>query len=463
MFSKKINKYICGHNFEVFVLYSLFFILVYLCFESYFVNILSFSSFSFLFAKYLSELIVYTLVFIRLPVIVESLEQSKTLLILTLAVLSAITISVVLSESGALYNALSARLFLRYFCVFLLALTLTWNQTRLKSLFATILTLGFFQVILAQFQKFGTSFFTNSFPEFNRFFSGAFGGRFVKDIRVLKEGAYTGSFDDPTSLSAFLLLVLIIYSVYVLSTSKHPAWYWLLGMLLSYGLFLTHKRAPLLIGVSISCVILFILLKKARPYLVIVLALAVTIVAVNFTEGEVGYKSKLSREVNIPYSLMIEQVISSQYWEKSASASRLSTLVNVGREYFLFGPFFGYGPDEAQTKRALAIQNPELNYVLKYDGFKDFYWVSLLCFYGYPGFVSILLVFLFLLIVFLRNLKGLAAPESSALLAAIFIILATLVYACVVRAFELRMYSYLFWLMNGVALSVCMRRNLDSE
>ncbi len=464
MFLEKISNYKCSQRFEYHVFLVLIFLLFYLCFEKYVVNLLNFNVASFVIAKYLSEFLVCTLVIIRFHEIAEALGESKVLFLLVVSLLSSISLSVFLSESSLLDNALSARLFLRYFFVFLLSLTLVWGRNRQLVLFVSILFLSFFQVAVAQLQKLSAGFVTNSLLELNRPLSRWVGGAFAQNMRVFKQGAYTGSFNDPTTLSAFLLLSMIVLSAFVLYSKRHHMVCWPLGMiLLSYGLFLSHKRMPLLLGVSMSCIILFLLVKKTRKWLVFLLGVGILFVGMNFNAGEVGFKSKLSRETNIPYTLMMQQILSRQYWEKSASVSRLSTLQNVGREYILFGPFLGYGPDQEQVKKSLAKQNPELVYVLGYDGFKDFYWVALLCFYGYPGLLSILSLFMFLSFRYVKYLKTIKKNELSVVLMALLCILATVVYACVVRAFELRIYSYLFWLINGVALSVCMRRKPIDE
>ena len=361
---------------------------------------------------------------------------------------------------GSLYNI---RPFARYIVLFYLVANSALSERRITTLLRIILVVGVFQLVAGIVQWVGgPAAFDFFLPRETTLTIGGF----TKEYRLLELGREIGSvygtLGDTVIYGVFMILVLVIY----LSRIKRLEYLNLLGaMILFFFIARSYSRAAtfsaLLAGgawflfhhgwkqtlrLALATVLIFgILLAVVNPF---------NLEYINPRKARVGLVGNVTG------------VFSGSY-VRVAQKQRLGALIGNVPTVLVNKPILGYGADQNTTIEKLNMSKRSfLLKVLSKNGFKDVYWVAILCFYGILGLGFFALIFYQLFRAALRLYKRSINPSSvsvgaglvpaySGVTQRIAIIMLCLVAVTVFllffnRTLEFRGYGFYFWLCAGL-------------
>ncbi len=440
----------------------IYFLTGYIAFEEFILKFLPVSDTVYSYLRFLSEILIYV-AFGKL--VIHKLHRGipfvKTAIDLPIiGFYSVVLLSILINGSpliGSLYNI---RPFARYIVLFYLVANSALSERRITTLLRIILGVGIFQVTAGVIQWLGgTAAFDFFLP---REATLTIGG-FVKEYRLLELGREIGSvygtLGDTVIYGIFMILVLIVY----LSRIRRLEYLNLLGaIILFFFIARSYSRAAtfsaLLAGgawfyfhhgwkktlrLAVATVLIFgILLAVANPF---------NLEYVNPRKARVGLVGNVTG------------VFSGSY-VRVAQKQRLGALIGNVPTVLVNKPILGYGADQNTTIEGLNMSKRSyLLKILSKSGFKDVYWVAILCFYGILGLGFFALIFYQLFRAALSLYKRTVSPSSvvdagspaSNLTQRIAIIMLCLVAVTVFllffnRTLEYRGYGFYFWLCAGL-------------
>ena len=358
---------------------------------------------------------------------------------------------------GSLYNI---RPLARYIVLFYLIVNSSLSEKRIATLLRIILGIGIAQVAVGILQGFGGSTLYDFFLPRATDLSVA---GFTKEFRLLEVGREIGSIygtlGDTVIYGIFMILVLVIY----LSRIRRLEYLNLLGAaVLFFFIARSYSRAAtfsaLLAGgawfyfhygwkktlqlAGVTVLVFGLLLAIVNPF---------NLEYINPRKARVGLVGNVTG------------VFSGSY-VRVAQKQRLGALIGNVPTVLVNKPILGYGADQNRAIERLNMsQRSFLLKVLSKEGFKDVYWVAILCFYGVLGLGFFALIFYKLFRYALRLYRRTVSPSSltdrralaSRLTRRTAIIMLCLVAVTVFllffnRALEFRGYGFYFWLCTGL-------------
>ena len=442
----------------------IYFLTGYVAFEEFLLKFLPVSDTVYSYLRFFGEIIIY-IAFGKL--VIHKLHRGipfvKTAIDLPIiGFYSVVLLSMLINSSpliGSLYNI---RPFARYIVLFYLIANSALSEKRITTLLRIILGVGIFQVAAGAIQWFGGP------PAFDFFLPReatlTIGG-FAKEYRLLEIGREIGSvygtLGDTVIYGVFMILVLVIY----LSRIRRLAYLNLLGaailfffiarsysraatfsaLLAGGAWFLFHHGWKKTLRLALVTVLIFgVLLAVANPF---------NLEYINPRKARVGLVGNVTG------------VFSGSY-VRVAQKQRLGALIGNVPTVLVNKPILGYGADQNSTIEGLNMSKRSfLLKVLSKNGFKDVYWVAILCFYGILGLGFFALIFYQLfrtaLRLYRRSSRGeVTSPLQrrtpiSGVTQRIAIIMLCLVAITVFllffnRTLEFRGYGFYFWLCAGL-------------
>ena len=367
---------------------------------------------------------------------------------------SVVLLSMLINRSPLIGSVYNIRPFARYIVLFYLVVNSNLSERRITTLLRIILGVGIFQVAAGVIQWLGgPDAFDFFLPREATLTIGDFG----KKYRLLELGREIGSvygtLGDTVIYGVFMILVLIVY----LSRIRRLEYLNLLGVAVLF-LFIarSYSRAAtfsaLLAGgawfyfhygwkktLQLACatVLAFsLLLAVANPF---------NLEYINPRKARVGLVGNVTG------------VFSGSY-VRIAQKQRLGALIGNVPTVLVNKPILGYGADQNTTIERLNMSKRSfLLKILSKEGFKDVYWVAILCFYGVLGLGFFALIFYRLFRAALNLYKRSVSTSltSSRLTQQIAIIMLCLVAVTVFllffnRTLEFRGYGFYFWLCAGL-------------
>ncbi len=445
----------------------IYFLTSYVAFEEFILKFLPVSDAIYSYLRFFGEILIYV-AFGKL--VIHKLHRGipfvKTAIDLPIiGFYTVVMLSILINRSpliGSLYNV---RPFARYIVLFYLIANSHLSERRIKTLLRIILVVGVCQLGAGLIQWIGGSAAFDFFLPRETTLS--IGG-FTKEYRLLELGREIGSvygtLGDTVIYGVFMILVLVVY----LSRIKRLEYLNILGAaILFFFIARSYSRAAtfsaLLAGgawfyfhhgwrttlrFGVAVILIFgLLLAIANPF---------NLEYVNPRKARVGLVGNVTG------------VFSGSY-VRVAQKQRLGALIGNVPTVLVNKPIFGYGADQNSTIEKLNMSKRSfLLKVLSKNGFKDVYWVAILCFYGLLGLGFFALIFYQLFRAALRLYRrsvnkfadGAADQErrgaiSSSLTQRLAIIMLCLVAITVFllffnRTLEFRGYGFYFWLCAGL-------------
>ena len=358
---------------------------------------------------------------------------------------------------GSLYNI---RPFARYIVLFYLVANSSLSDRRITMLLRIILGVGIFQLAAGVIQWVGGP---AAFDFFLPRESTLSIGGFTKEYRLLELGREIGSvygtLGDTVIYGVFMILVLVVY----LSRIRRLEYLNLLGAaVLFFFIARSYSRAATFSAILAGGAWYYFHFgwkKTLQLACVTVLVFCLLLAVVNPFNLE--YINPRKARVGLVGN--VTGVFSGSY-VRVAQKQRLGALIGNVPTVLVNKPIFGYGADQNTTIERLNMSKRSfLLKVLSKNGFKDVYWVAILCFYGVLGLVFFALIFYQLFrAAFNLYKRSVSAPFagardaiSSRVTQQIAIIMLCLVAVTVFllffnRTLEFRGYGFYFWLCAGL-------------
>ena len=357
-------------------------------------------------------------------------------------------LSMVINRSpliGSLYNI---RPLARYIVLFYLIINSPLSKQRINTLIKIILCIGVMQIGIGMIQWFGGPTLYDLFlPRASTLDVAGF----TKEYRLLEIGREIGSIygtlGDTVIYGVFMIIVLVIF----LSRVKRLEYLNLLtiGVLLMF-IARSYSRAATF-SALLACVVWYFFQygwkKTLRLTLLVLLIFGILLAIVNPFELE--YVNPRKARVGLVGN--VTGVFSGSY-VKVAQKQRLGTILGNVPTVLANKPILGYGADQNTTIDKLnKSKRSYLFKVLSKKGFKDVYWVAILCFYGILGLSLFAFIFYRLFIAALRLYKRTANRHTKEMaLVVLCLVVVTIFLLFFNRTLEFRGYGFYFWMCVGI-------------
>ena len=371
-----------------------------------------------------------------------------------------VLLSAVINRSplmGSLYNI---RPLARYIVLFYLIVNSSLSEKRIATLLRIILGIGIAQVAVGILQGFGGSTLYDFFLPRATDLSVA---GFTKEFRLLEIGREIGSIygtlGDTVIYGVFMILVLVIY----LSRIRRLEYLNLLGAgVLFFFIARSYSRAATFSALLAGGAWYYFHYgwkKTLRLALGMALVFGLLLAVVN----PFGLEYVNPRKAKVGLVGNVTGVFSGSY-VRIAQRQRLGALIGNVPTVLLNKPILGYGADQNRTVEGLNMSRRSfLLKILTKEGFKDVYWVAILCFYGVLGLTFFALIFYklfrYALSLYKRAISTAFVSDRSAAISnltrRVAIIVLCLVAVTVFllffnRTLEFRGYGFYFWLCAGL-------------
>lgn len=357
-------------------------------------------------------------------------------------------LSMVINRSpliGSLYNI---RPLARYIVLFYLIVNSPLSKQRIDTLIRIILCIGVVQIGIGMIQWFGGPTIYDLFlPRASNLEVAGFS----KEFRLLEIGREIGSIygtlGDTVIYGVFMIVVLVIF----LSRVKRLEYLNLLaiGILLMF-IARSYSRAATF-SALLACVVWYFFQygwkKTVRLSLAVLLVFGILLAIVNPFELE--YINPRKARVGLVGN--VTGVFSGSY-VKVAQKQRLGAILGNVPTVLANKPILGYGADQNTTiDRLNKSKRSYLFKVLSKKGFKDVYWVAILCFYGVLGLGLFAFIFFRLFIASLRIYKQAANRITKEMaLVMLCLVVVTVFLLFFNRTLEFRGYGFYFWMCAGI-------------
>lgn len=357
-------------------------------------------------------------------------------------------LSMVINRSpliGSLYNI---RPLARYIVLFYLIVNSPLSKQRIDTLIRIILCIGVVQIGIGMIQWFGGPTIYDLFLPRESTLEVA---GFTKEYRLLEIGREIGSIygtlGDTVIYGVFMIVVLVVF----LSRVKRLEYLNLLaiGVLLMF-IARSYSRAATF-SALIACVVWFFFQygwkKTLRLSLAVLLVFGILLAIVNPFQLE--YVNPRKARVGLVGN--VTGVFSGSY-VKVAQKQRLGAILGNVPTVLANKPILGYGADQNTTiDRLNKSKRSFLFKVLSKKGFKDVYWVAILCFYGVLGLGLFAFIFYRLFIASLRLYKQAANRITKEMaLVMLCLVVVTVFLLFFNRTLEFRGYGFYFWMCAGI-------------
>ena len=434
----------------------IYFLTGYVAFEELILKFLPVSDVIYSYLRFFGEMLIY-LAFGKLVIhkLYRGIPFVKTAIDLPIiGFYSVVLLSMLINRSpliGSLYNI---RPFARYIVLFYLIANSNLSERRITTLLRIILGVGIFQIGVGVVQWLGGPTAFNFFLPRESTLS--IGG-FTKEYRLLELGREIGSIygtlGDTVIYGVFMILVLVVY----LSRIRRLEYLNLLGAaMLFFFIARSYSRAATFSALLAGGAWYYFQYgwkKTLRLALIILIAFSILLAIVNPFNLE--YINPRKARVGLVGN--VTGVFSGSY-VRVAQKQRLGALIGNVPTVLVNKPILGYGADQNTTiERLNSSQRSFLLKILSKNGFKDVYWVAILCFYGLLGLGFFALIFYQLFRAALKLYKRSVSPSlnASRLTQQIAIIMLCLVAVTVFllffnRTLEFRGYGFYFWLCAGL-------------
>ena len=434
----------------------IYFLTGYVAFEEFILKFLPVSDALYSYLRFFGEMLIYAafgkLVIHKLYRGIPFVKTAIDLPIIGFYIV--VVLSMLINRSPLIGSIYNIRPFARYIILFYLVANSNLSEKRISTLLRIILGVGISQIAVGAVQWIGGP---NAFNFFlPRQTSLSIGG-FTKEYRLLELGREIGSvygtLGDTVIYGVFMILVLVIY----LSRIRRLEYLNLLGAaILFFFIARSYSRAATfsaLLAGGAWYYFHFGWKKTLRLALVTLVTFSILLAIVNPFNLE--YINPRKARVGLIGN--VTGVFSGSY-VRVAQKQRLGALIGNVPTVLVNKPILGYGADQNTTiERLNASQRSFLLKILSKNGFKDVYWVAILCFYGLLGLGFFALIF-YRLFHFALNLyrRSISTPlAASRLTQQIAIIMLCLVAVTVFllffnRTLEFRGYGFYFWLCAGL-------------
>ena len=440
----------------------IYFLTGYVAFEEFVLKFLPVSDTVYSYLRFLGEILIYV-AFGKLVIhkLYRGIPFVKTAIDLpVIGFYSVVLLSILVNGSpliGSLYNV---RPLARYIVLFYLVVNSSLSDRKIETFLRIILGIGVFQLTAGLIQWLGGPAAFDFFLPRESTLSIA---GFSKEYRLLEIGREIGSvygtLGDTVIYGVFMILVLIIY----LSRIRRLEYLNLLGAaVLFFFIARSYSRAAtfsaLLAGgawyyfhygwkktlqlAGVIFVVFGLLLAVVNPF---------NLEYINPRKARVGLVGNVTG------------VFSGSY-VRIAQKQRLGALIGNVPTVLLNRPILGYGADQNKAIEGLNMSKRSFLFkVLSKEGFKDVYWVAILCFYGVLGLSFFALIFYSLFRAALNLYKrsvgtaslveGNASASRLAQRSAIIMLCLVTVTVFLLffnRTLEFRGYGFYFWLCAGL-------------
>lgn len=357
-------------------------------------------------------------------------------------------LSMVINRSplmGSLYNI---RPLARYIVLFYLIVNSPLSKQRIDTLIKIILCIGVVQIGIGMIQWVGGPTIYDLFLPRESTLEVA---GFTKEYRLLEIGREIGSIygtlGDTVIYGVFMIVILVVF----LSRVKRLEYLNLLaiGILLMF-IARSYSRAATF-SALLACVVWFFFQygwkKTLRLSLAVLLVFGILLAIVNPFELE--YINPRKARVGLVGN--VTGVFSGSY-VKVAQKQRLGAILGNVPTVLANKPILGYGADQNTTiDRLNKSKRSFLFKVLSKKGFKDVYWVAILCFYGVLGLGLFAFIFYRLFIASLRLYKRATNRITKEMaLVMLCLVVVTVFLLFFNRTLEFRGYGFYFWMCAGI-------------
>ena len=434
----------------------IYFLTGYVAFEEFILKFLPVSDALYSYLRFFGEILIYV-AFGKLVIhkLYRGIPFVKTAIDLpVIGFYCVVLLSMLVNRSpliGSLYNI---RPFARYIVLFYLIANSNLSEKRIATFLRIILGVGILQIGAGIIQWAGGPAAFNFFLP--RETTLTIGG-FTKEYRLLELGREIGSvygtLGDTVIYGVFMILVLVIY----LSRIRRLEYLNLLGAaILFFFIARSYSRAATFSALLAGGAWFYFQYgwkKTLQLALAITTVFGILLAIVNPFNLE--YINPRKARVGLIGN--VTGVFSGSY-VRVAQKQRLGALIGNVPTVLVNKPILGYGADQNTTiERLNASQRSFLLKILSKNGFKDVYWVAILCFYGILGLGFFALIFyrLFRAALDLYRISVSTPLAASRLTQQISIIMLCLVVITAFllffnRTLEFRGYGFYFWLCAGL-------------
>ncbi len=428
----------------------IYFLTGYFAFEEFVLKFLPVSDTVYSYLRFIGEMLIYV-AFGKLVIhkLYKGIPFVKTAIdIPVIGFYLVVFLSMVINRSpliGSLYNI---RPFARYIVLFYLIANSSLSEKRIGTLLRIILCVGVVQLFVGMIQWVGGP---SAFDFFLPRASTLEVGGFTKEYRLLELGREIGSIygtlGDTVIYGVFMILILTIF----LSRIKRLEYLNLLGIaILLMFIARSYSRAATFSAI-LACAAWYFFQygwKQAlRLALAIILIFGILLAIVN----PFGLEYVNPRKAKVGMVGNITGVFSGSY-VRVAQKQRLGALIGNVPTVLANKPILGYGADQNTTIERLNMSKRSfLLKVLSKKGFKDVYWVAILCFYGLLGLGLFALIFLRLFMAALSIYKRAVGKYTKEIAMAMLCLVTVTVFLLFFnRTLEFRGYGFYFWLCAGL-------------
>ena len=431
-------------------MYIIYFLTGYFAFEEFVLKFLPVSDAVYSYLRFLGEILIYVafgkLVIHKLYKGIPFVKTPIDLPVISFYIV--VFLSMVLNRSplmGSLYNI---RPLARYIVLFYLVVNSPLSQKRIATLLRIILCIGVFQIGIGLVQWFGGPTLYDLFlPRASTLEVAGF----TKEFRLLELGREIGSIygtlGDTVIYGVFMIIILVIF----LSRIKRLEYLNLLGIgILLMFIARSYSRAATF-SAMLACVVWYFFQygwkKTLRLSLTILLIFGVLLAIVN--PFELDYVNPRKAKVGLVGN--VTGVFSGSY-VKVAQKQRLGALIGNVPTVLANKPLLGYGADQNttidrlnQSKRSFLLK------ILSKKGFKDVYWVAILCFYGVLGLGLFMFIFYRLFTASLKLYRRTLSKFTKELaMTVLCLVVVTMFLLFFNRTLEFRGYGFYFWMCAGL-------------
>lgn len=374
-------------------------------------------------------------------------------------------ISIIVNGSKLIPSLENIRALWRYISVFYIIVNIEISERKLKLLLTSIKTVAVIQAAIAMLQFVMPSSFKQIFAP-KQFVIGDIERVSNAEAGNIKAGSVFGTFANPAVLASFLLIMFLIgVSQFLSSPGTIAIQVQKITELIVilFGIFASKKRAALLLAALAPILLLYFrrrirsVLKLSWIYVALALAVMLLLLFSGYTV-DTSFTGQDSHEQTISFTSYIAQLFSPEYYERSSENSRGWMIRTTVGTLFTSGSWFGFGPDQENMREVvfnlLTDGVDRAKIVASEAFFEDVYWVAMLAYYGIVGMV----IFSMIMWRLFRAGKWLTKHARSAeyrslgsIYCTLFIL--TFFYNCIERVFELRPFSFYFWLMSGLVIN----------
>ncbi len=428
----------------------IYFLTGYFAFEEFILKLLPVSDSVYSYLRFLGEMLIYA-AFIKLVChkLYKGIPFVKTAIDLpVIGFYIVVFLSMVLNRSplvGSIYNI---RPLARYIILFYLIANSPFSEKRIATLLKIILGVGVLQLFVGAVQWIGGP---TAFDFFLPRASTLDVGGFTKEYRLLELGREIGSIygtlGDTVIYGVFMILILVIF----LSRIKRLEYLNILGVVILFMFIARSYSRAATFSAILACAAWFFFQfgwkKTLRLAIAVGLIFSVMLVIVNPFESE--YINPRKSKVGLVGNLT--GVFSGSY-VRIAQKQRLGALIGNVPTVLVNKPILGYGADQNTTiDRLNQSKRSFLFKILSKKGFKDVYWVAILCFYGLLGLGLFSLIFLRLFLAALDIYKRSISRYSKEIaLAMLCLVTVTVFLLFFNRTLEFRGYGFYFWTCAGL-------------